>query len=68
VVSSLPAITLTEQHAVPLAQRTVPALQVIPHDVPSQVAAPWTGTAHAVHELPQLSTLVLLSHAELQAW
>jgi hypothetical protein len=38
-----------------------------PHEVPSHVAVPPAGTAHAVHDAPQLDTLVFDRHAPLQA-
>jgi hypothetical protein len=43
-------------------------LQLIPQLVPSHVATPLAGTAHAVHELPQFAVLVLLTHAPAQLW
>jgi hypothetical protein len=46
----------------------VPGLQVNPHDTPSHVAVAFTGGAHGVHELPQLSMLVLTEQAPLHAW
>jgi len=43
-------------------------LQVKPHDVPSQVAAPLGGGAgHDVHDDPHELTLVLLAQLPLQA-
>jgi hypothetical protein len=39
-----------------------------PHDVPSQVAVPFVGTGHAVHELPQVATLVFDTHSPPQLW
>jgi len=33
-------------------------LQAIPHEVPLQVAEPLAGTAHALHEAPQVAGLV----------
>jgi hypothetical protein len=45
-----------------------PALHATPQAVPSQVAAPLAGTAHAVHELPQLPVLVLDRHWLPQRW
>jgi hypothetical protein len=63
VCSLPPAIAFTEQQAVAPAQTTVPALQVNPHEVPSHVAVALMGGTQGVHELPQLWTLVLGSHA-----
>jgi hypothetical protein len=39
-----------------------------PHDVPSHVAVPFVGTAQAVHELPQVATLLLDTHSPPQLW
>jgi hypothetical protein len=44
-----------------------PPGQAPPHDVPSQVAVPPVGTGHAVHDAPQLDTLVLETQAPLHA-
>ena len=46
-----------------------PALQVIPHAVPSQLAMPFIGTVHALHEeAPQVAVLALDTHAPAHAW
>ena len=37
-------------------------LQLIPHEVPSQVAVPFEGTGHAVHDVPQEFGDALLEH------
>jgi hypothetical protein len=42
-----------------------PGLQAIPQVVPLHVAVPLAGTAHAVHELPQVATLLFDTHAPL---
>ena len=39
-----------------------------PQLVPSQVALPTAGTGQAVHELPQLCTLLLDTHRPPQLW
>jgi len=59
---------LTEQHAVPPAQETVPAWHTKPQDVPSHVAVAFTGTAHGEQEAPQVSTLAELAQAPPHAW
>lgn len=42
---------------------------MIPHAVPSQAAAPFAGTAHAVHDVePQFATLVFETHVVPQRW
>jgi hypothetical protein len=43
-------------------------LQVNPQPVPSQVAAPFMGVAHAVHELPHEFGLLLGWQVPLQSW
>ena len=40
----------------------------MPQLVPLQVALPFAGTAHAVHELPQPLTLLLAMHWLPQRW
>jgi hypothetical protein len=43
--------------------------QAMPHDVPSQVAVPFAGAGHAVHDDgPQLDTAMLLTQAPPQSW
>jgi hypothetical protein len=38
-------------------------LQLIPHDVPLQVAVPFAGAAHGVvHEAPHVATAVFAAH------
>lgn len=44
------------------------AEQVKLHWVPSQVAVPFAGATHAVHELPQLATEVFDTHCEPHLW
>jgi hypothetical protein len=39
-----------------------------PQLVPSQVAVPVVGVGHALHELPQVSTLVFDTHRPPQLW
>jgi hypothetical protein len=39
-----------------------------PQAVPSQVALPIVGTGQAVHELPQVCTLLLDTHRPPQLW
>jgi hypothetical protein len=39
-----------------------------PHAVPSQVAVPVVGTGHAIHELPQVRTLLFATHNPPQLW
>jgi hypothetical protein len=41
--------------------------QLPPHDVPSQVAVPPVGTAHGVHDVPQVATSVLLAQVDPHA-
>ena len=61
--------------AVPVAAPT-PAVDSIrlkvgmltPHAVPSQVAVPVVGTGHAVHELPQVKTLLFAAQLLPHAW
>jgi hypothetical protein len=43
-------------------------LQVNPHVVPSQVAAPFVGVAHGVHEVPHEFALLLGWQVPLQSW
>ena len=43
-------------------------MQLTPQAVPLQVAEPLLGTAQAVHDDPQLLTLVLLRQAVPQTW
>jgi hypothetical protein len=43
-------------------------LQLEPHEVPSQVAVPLAGTPQALHDEPQLLTLVLRAQLFPQAW
>jgi hypothetical protein len=43
-------------------------LQVTPQDVPSQVATPFDGMGHAVHDAPHVEMLVLDAHALPHAW
>lgn len=43
-------------------------LQVNPHAVPSQVAAPLVGVEHGVHEAPHELALVLGWQVPLQSW
>ena len=38
-------------------------LQVNPQLVPSQVAVPFIGVEHAMHDVPQPAMLVLATHA-----
>jgi hypothetical protein len=39
----------------------------MPHDVPLQVALPFAGAVHGVHDVvPQLAVLLLLTHAPAQ--
>jgi hypothetical protein len=45
-----------------------PALQVKPQLMPSQVAAPSVGAAHAVHEVPQLAGALFETQALLHLW
>lgn len=40
----------------------------MPQLVPSHVALPLAGIGQAVHELPQVATLLLGTHAPEQAW
>lgn len=42
-----------------------PVLQVTPHDEPLQVAVPFAGTGHGVHDVPQLLTLLFPRHIPL---
>jgi hypothetical protein len=49
-------------------QARVPALHVIPHVVPSQVATPLGGTGQAEHELPQVARLLLNAQLPEQTW
>jgi hypothetical protein len=43
--------------------------QVNPHAVPSQVAVPFAGGVHTVHDdVPQLLMLVLSTHVEPHRW
>ncbi len=42
-----------------------PGLHAIPQVVPLHVAVPLAGTAHGVHELPQVATLLFDTHAPL---
>jgi hypothetical protein len=39
-----------------------------PQEVPSQVALPIVGTGQAVHEVPQVCTLLLDTHRPPQLW
>jgi hypothetical protein len=50
-----------------LAHGFLPAPQLAPHAVPSQVAVPPAGAAHAVHDEPQLAVDVFETHMPLQA-
>jgi hypothetical protein len=43
-------------------------LHVNPHVVPSQVAEPFAGMGQAVHDVPQVSTLVLEAQLPAQTW
>ncbi len=46
-----------------------PALHVIPHDTPSQVALPLAGVEHGEQDDgPQLLVLLLLTHTPPQLW
>jgi len=45
-----------------------PALQAIPHAVPSQIAEPFSGAGHGEHALPHVAADVLDTHAPLQLW
>jgi len=44
-----------------------PVGQLPLHDVPSQVAVPPVGTGHAMHDVPQVATSVLLAQVDPQA-
>ena len=39
-----------------------------PHDVPSQVAEPFAGTEHGVHDDPQVASALFDPHAPLHRW
>ena len=54
------AVALGATHVPPHARK--PALHVIPQLVPLHVAAPFGGTGHATHEVPQLAVLVFETH------
>jgi hypothetical protein len=59
-------------HAAPvsmqtLAQRFWPVGQLAPHIVPSQVAVPPCGGAHAEHDVPHDAVAMLLAQPALQA-
>jgi hypothetical protein len=45
-----------------------PVGQVPLHDVPSQVGVPPVGTGHAMQDVPQVATSVLLAQVDPQAW
>jgi hypothetical protein len=49
-------------------QSCLPEGHVPPHEPLVHVAWPPVGTAHGVHEDPQLPTSVLLRHLSLQRW
>jgi hypothetical protein len=44
-----------------------PALQIKPQLVPSQLAVAFAGGEHAVHDVPQVATEVLLTQTPLHA-
>jgi hypothetical protein len=40
----------------------------MPHEMPSQVAVPWAGDAHAAHEAPHSLVLALAAQWSPHAW
>ena len=42
-------------------------MQIIPQEVPLQVALPLAGAGHGLHEVPQVAVLLLPAHAPPQA-
>jgi hypothetical protein len=49
-------------------QSRYPGTHVAPQLVPLHVGVAFGGTAHGVHDAPQLETLTLLTHAAPHAW